>query len=737
MKSIKWNRELLELWDGGQRILNVEAGGLLAYSTVRPWSMENRRWKEIHREETGSGGRLVCRDELVEAALEWRCEEDYLMLGLSFENLSGKELAEFAGGLSLPVEKGDDCKVTIPHVIYNDNPSADPKKIVPHIGKKAGEGIIVEEHRLPVPGVNVEWKGGSGGFPFLTLCALPQVDKGLDREYWSLGVVRGENGVNLTVLSGPLMFNGMKDVTYGGRCTPLSYQGGYRALGPGERIVKRLCLDFGAAGGEGSEAFQGKGFRNLIVNGYRLLKPRAQAHEDYESMIRYKLNVADSRFFRDGEACGYLTFGSANSFGNLSGRPDYFLYGWTGQTIKIAWCECMYGLERRDAARVRRALEVVDFYVMHGKAPVPGLMYGYYMVEEGSWRGGWKTDNDPLSARILGEAISDVLDVMLLLKGRDGEGIQGSGDCQGDENSRGGGGLSENTHICHIKVPAAWEDTVREVCGFLMDEQYQTKNGIYPFAWRKDGVICGEEVNASGMPCVAVLAKAYEYFGDERYLSYARKKYDTYAHLHMDTFDIPFARATMDASCEDKEAGIYFFLCAWELFRITGEDTYREWAAICGDWLLTFVFFWNTGFRPGTVCAEKAFDTTGWPGVSVQNHHLDVFFPSYELYAFGKVAGEERFAVMGKNIRNAMTQGICTKPGEWGFDLVGEQGEHYYHTNYVQSRYPGVLSHLADWRGGNQVWNPSWITAQVLRNNLLFWKDAVEKNAAEKVEMDC
>ena len=61
---------------------------------------------------------------------------------------------------------------------------------------------------------------------------------------------------------------------------------------------------------------------------------------------------------------------------------------------------------------------------------------------------------------------------------------------------------------------------------------------------------------------------------------------------------------------------------------------------------------------------------------------------------------------------------------DWGFDVIGEQGEHYYHTNYYQSRYPGVLGHLDEWRGGMQVWNPSWITAQVLQNNLMFYHES-------------
>lgn len=683
MKKLKCNGKTLELYGDKGVLLRLPAQELLSYSVTRPFDIELRPWKEIVLSAENSC--LTCYDDRVRATLAWNRESDSLLMELVYENISREEIVDFAGNLVLPIEK-ENCKITIPHLIYNDNPSADPAKVVPHVGTEAGGGIVVEEHRLPVPAVNVEWKE-EGEFPYLTLCTLPKVTLGIDREYWSIGVLRQEKGVCVTLLTGPLMFNGMKDVVYGGRCAPLSYQGGYRTLQPGEKLSRRFSLDFGLAKGEG------KGFRSIIKEGYRLFAPQSKETEDFVTMIDYKLHVADSRFCRKGEACGYLTFGSANHFGNISGRPDYFLYGWTGQTLKLAWCECLYGLKTGDEERICRGCDVVDFYVRHAQAETPGLLYGYYLVEQGIWSGGWKCSDEPLPSRILGEAVSDVLDVMLLLK----------------EYGR--------------EIPYIWEERVRDVCVFLMEKAHQTEGGIYPFSWSLDGTVLGQEINASGMPCVVTLAKAYEYFGDEAYLSYAKEKYNTYAHLHMDTFDIPFARATMDARCEDKEAGIYFFLGAWLLFRLTGEERYREWAAISADWILTFVFFWNTGFRPGTPCHRKGFDTTGWPGVSVQNHHLDVFFPSYELYAFGKAVGEERFETMGRNIRNAMTQGICTERGEWGFDLVGEQGEHYYHTNYFQSRYPGVLGHLAEWRGGSQVWNPSWITAQVLQNNLLFWRE--------------
>ena len=605
-----------------------------------------------------------------------------LKISVCFVNI-GEELEVFAGGITLPGCEHQKQKVTIPHMIYNDNPSADPERIVPHIGSVPGEGIIVEEHRLPIPAVNIEWQKGEE-YQSLTLLSMPHIINGEDEDYWSLGVLK-DVGYRIVSASGVLMFNGMKDVFYGGRCTPLPYMKGYRTLRTKDCLKKTFYLSWDCCKQEG------RGFRNLTDMGYRLLKPQTKALHSLEEMIDYKKRVLDSRFFKNEKCAGYLTFGACNPFGNISGRPEYFLYGWTGQAIRLAWCSCMLGLKTSDKYRLTQGIQVTDFFLQHAESEVSGLMRGYYMIEADEFRGAWSDANATLSSRIQGESITDCLEVMLLLK----------------ENG--------------IQVPEAWENTVRRACAFLMDSLRQTNAGIYPLAWTLDGIADSMEINAGGMPCVLALVKAAEYFEEKRYLEYAEEKYRLYAAYHMDTFEIPFAHATMDARCEDKEAGIFFFTTAAKLYEMTGSKCYREWAELAADWILTFVFHWNTGFRPGTICAEHHFQTTGWPGVSVQNHHLDVFFPTYELYHFGKICGNERLMEMARHVSNALTYGLATQKGEWGYTVTGEQGEHYYHTNYFQTRYPTILKYLDRYRGGMQVWNPSWITAQVMSSALKFY----------------
>lgn len=677
----------MTLYCGEEVIFQQEIASMLEYSDCRPWAFVAHQWKLVCVEQMEKGIAFQYQEQNIQASIAFEEAEGAVKVTISYINCGDQEICDFTGGFSLFCTGNGQNKVTIPHMIYNDNPSADPERIVPHIGKETGGGLIVEEHRLPIPAVNVEWKA-EGKCRYVTLLSQPQVVTGDEREYWSLGVIREEDGERIAALSGPLMFNGMKDVVYGGRCTPLPYLNGYRYVRPAEGITKTFYIGFGVTE-------EGKGFRSLVTMGHDLLKPHTVAQHSHEEMIDYKKQVLDTRYYKDETCAGYLTFGSANHFGNISRRPEYFLYGWTGQAVKLAWCDCVLGLKTKDHFRLERAQEIIDFFVKNGQSQEQaGLFLGYYLIEKQEWRNVWKDPTAPVSSRIQGESLSDLIEILKLLRNN------------------------------NCAVPQHWEQAVRDACAFLMSEKALTEDGIYPMSWKLDGTVDTQMKNAAGMPCVWALVKASDYFAEPSYLAYAVKLYETYYDLHMRTFDVPFARATMDAACEDKEAGIYFFTTAAELFRLTREERFKKWASIAADWILTFVFFWETGFQKNSQCYAMNFKTTGWPGVSVQNHHLDVFFPSYEMYAFGVDSDQPLYAEMGKHVSDALTYGVSTKEGEYDYSVVGEQGEHYYHTNYFQIRYPVILKCTCCYRGGMQVWNPSWITAQVMQSAIHFhYKD--------------
>ena len=57
---------------------------------------------------------------------------------------------------ALRLDVGKDARWMLPATIYNDNPGTYPTRQVPHLPKVAFAKGVYEEHRLPVPFVNVE-----------------------------------------------------------------------------------------------------------------------------------------------------------------------------------------------------------------------------------------------------------------------------------------------------------------------------------------------------------------------------------------------------------------------------------------------------------------------------------------------------------------------------------------------------------------------------------------------------
>lgn len=134
----------------GTVLIQQPTAQLVEYSLTRPFQITANDWQFVDKTEKDGQGifRYRCGD--IAVRLEFQAGEQALHLAVTFTNEGAEEIADFAGGVVLPITGRGHNKMTLPNMIYNDNPSAVPEKIVPHIGDIPGEGIIVEEHRLPI-----------------------------------------------------------------------------------------------------------------------------------------------------------------------------------------------------------------------------------------------------------------------------------------------------------------------------------------------------------------------------------------------------------------------------------------------------------------------------------------------------------------------------------------------------------------------------------------------------------
>ncbi|MET8865177.1 hypothetical protein ABZW11_19755 [Nonomuraea sp. NPDC004580] len=636
--------------------LQVPLHVLFTASAGRPWRFQGADPATVRVRPPDPGGGIVVTARAGELSVRLELgfgREGLLELRTAWHNETGRHLTDVAAGLLLPLP-AEDVHLTMPGVLYNDNPSSDPSREVPHVG------FVCEEHRLPVPAVNAAWDGR-----YVSLFAHPEPVRD-ERDgtvaYGSLGVVRAP-GPAVTAMTGVIAFNGRPDVCYVSKATTEERPLGYRDLAPGAAITTWHSLDWGEV------EPRGFGFRTLVHT--PLYRDEGAAPLTASEIVRLKTNAMDARWNGD----GYLAYE-----GVRHGRPRSYLYGWTGQCMKLALCDAMLGIEDGEPERVERARRAAGFYVDGSRTPVRGLHAARYLVDDGRWemfaRDGW---GEFVSSRAHGETITDLAALALLFE------------------------------EAGLEVPRSWVETVTDAAAVFWHTRLP--EGVVPVGWSPLGTPVSDLVSAAGVTCVPAMLGAYRLSGERMWLLRAEEVLACYHRVHAATYERPFAHATLDASGEDKEAGMYFFLAAYELHRLTGDARHAEWAEAAADWLLTFVYAWSPEFAADSTFARRGFKAAGWPAVSVQNHHLDVFFPTSELLEFGRTTGRPRYAERAVRILHAMGQGVCRKPGDWGFATPGEQGEGFFQTNWQRT-------------GEANTWNPSWVIALPLYHALRMRKVA-------------
>ncbi|WP_320774755.1 hypothetical protein [Streptomyces sp. CRN 30] len=631
--------------DGSTR-LGVALDDLFVASTGRPWRPLRPGVRSCVPACAGDGLELRCvlaGPARLQVLLRLAFTDGLLHARTTWRTTGDTPCADAVLGLALPVPARSPEAVTLPQVLYRGNPSADPARTVPRLtaGGRGG-GLVVEEHRLPVPAAHAEW-GTGRTTRYATLYAA-------DPGEGSLGAVTGHTGVTLLALSGALLFDNRPDTVYVHKGRTAPYGGGYLDLPPGAGHHAHHVLDWGRP------ARPGHGFRALVHRGLALYRPRGAMPLPLDDLVRLKTAALDRRWYDGDGAAGYLKFTGP-------GHTPGFMYGWTGQCLKLAWCDARIGVEQGEPWRVERCRRAVNFWLAGSPAAhAPGLRLSFYDTGLGTWTGFGRDDGAFVSARAFGDTLCDLADIVALFQ--------------------------EHGHA----VPYGWVRALLEGVRAACDA------GPPPFGWALDGTPLPGEPGTAGLPCVLALLKAFRVTGERALLLAAETLVEEYRRRHALDFATPFARATLDAACEDKEGGIAYFLCVYELLLLTGQRRWERRAGEAADWLLTWVYQWDVPFPGG-------FATTGWPGVSVQNHHVDVFFPAYELARLGDLVDRPVYRELGELVLNAFGQGICTRPGEWGFTDPGEQAEGFFPTNWQE-------------RGTANTWNPSWVTSQVLSQAL-------------------
>ena len=210
----------------------VSLSDFFACSCGRPWQLKSGEYQVDHVEVRNKTLQIVFSSDTSTVTVQF-CFVNEMLCG-TLHVTARCELKDFFVALCLPIP--DDARLTMPMSLYNDNPAADPKRLVPHFPSKGSASLVLEESRYPIPGVNAEFSND-----FITLFLRPGYN-------WSLGAERLACGDTRLVLgSGCVAFNGKHDQAYELKNEMVATDKGYRTLKAGEKNYDRLCCKLGAS----------------------------------------------------------------------------------------------------------------------------------------------------------------------------------------------------------------------------------------------------------------------------------------------------------------------------------------------------------------------------------------------------------------------------------------------------------------------------------------------------------
>ncbi len=223
--------------------------------------------------------------------------------------------------------KAKDVQAFLPGILYYGNPSGEKNGAnkVPVFHGNPGEAAIFEEHRYPMPFAALEWKGD---FKYLgaALHTLPSPVTGGNKadQWWSLGVQTNANDTELTLLSGPITYNGKKSVAKALQSSSLPYGETYLSVQPGTVIEKTFYL----------ETFQtnrkGTAFQRPLYTSIDIFKPfYTDDLPTYDEIVESKYKFAKSRWI---EGDNYAGFNMYPEF-----KKQQIVLGWAGQAEAPAY----------------------------------------------------------------------------------------------------------------------------------------------------------------------------------------------------------------------------------------------------------------------------------------------------------------------------------------------------------------------------------------------------------------
>ncbi len=232
-----------------------------------------------------------------------------------------------------------DSKPFLPGILYYGNPSGEKNgpNNVPWFHNQLEEESYFEEHRYPMPFVSLEWKNMNKIYgSALHTVPSPIIGGNISDQWWSLGIKRNRTETDIVLLTGPVAYNGQKNVVKALQTDYLPYKNTFIKLEPGTIIEKTFYLE-GQTG-----LIQGTAFQKAVSTSIELFQPFSLADlPSYKEIMQAKYRFTRSRWVESSKYAGFNMFPTHV-------KPKIVL-GWAGQSEAPAFALQVLEKETKDA----------------------------------------------------------------------------------------------------------------------------------------------------------------------------------------------------------------------------------------------------------------------------------------------------------------------------------------------------------------------------------------------------
>lgn len=241
------------------------------------------------------------------------------------------------------------------------------------------------------------------------------------------------------------------------------------------------------------------------------------------------------------------------------------------------------------------------------------------------------------------------------------------------------------------KEKPLWLQAARGLCDFFLTHFSEE------FGFGKEWKLTGECVDKGGTIGSFIICAFIELYKETResaYLKMAEKALDFYVERDLNNFLC--TAGALDTTCIDKETSIPLIISSVELYTITGENIYLEYARKASYYFMSWMYHYNVVYSSDSDFEQFGFSTLGGTSVSVQHHHIDAYgvmaVPS--LLGLYKITEDELWKQRAKALYDNSTQCISDgkKPIRGKVRPFGSQNEGFLHCNWDMKR-----GSLNDW----------------------------------------